>query len=112
MCDSAHPNVTYGLPILTTMSPNIQQTRRLISRALENVTAKREHLNELDRGLRDGDHGTTIARDARAAIDVLRDTDPSSVNEVFTLAGRAIMKSMGGASGVLLACFSKERSLS
>jgi phosphoenolpyruvate---glycerone phosphotransferase subunit DhaL len=87
------------------MSPNIEQTRRLVSRALEDLAAKREHLNELDRALGDGDHGTTMARGARAAIEVLQDANPDSVNEIFTLAGRAMMKSMGGASGVLFGTF-------
>ncbi len=83
------------------MSLKIEQTRQLLSLALEDLAAKHEHLNQLDRALGDGDHGTTIARGARAAIDVLRDANLGSVNEVFALAGRAMMKSMGGASGVL-----------
>ena len=57
------------------------------------------------RALGDGDHGTTIARGAKAAIDALREASPGSVNEVFTLTGRAMMKNMGGASGVLFGVF-------
>jgi phosphoenolpyruvate---glycerone phosphotransferase subunit DhaL len=87
------------------MNLNIEQTRSLVTRALEDLAAKRGDLNELDRGLGDGDHGTTIARGAKAAIDALREANLGSVNEVFTLAGRAMMKSMGGASGVLFGVF-------
>jgi dihydroxyacetone kinase-like protein len=83
----------------------IEQTRLLVSRALEDIIESRERLNELDRALGDGDHGTTIARGAKSAIDTLRDVHPVTTNEVFVLTGRAMMKSMGGASGVLFGMF-------
>ena len=87
------------------MSLSIEQTRLLVSRALEEIIENREHLNELDRALGDGDHGTTIARGAKSAIDALRDARPATTNEIFVLTGRAMMKSMGGASGVLFGMF-------
>jgi phosphoenolpyruvate---glycerone phosphotransferase subunit DhaL len=87
------------------MSLSIEQTRLLVSRALEDIIENRDRLNELDRALGDGDHGTTIARGAKSAIDALRDAHPVTTNEVFVLTGRAMMKSMGGASGVLFGVF-------
>ena len=87
------------------MSLSIEQTRLLVSRALEDIIENREQLNELDRALGDGDHGTTIARGAKSAIDALRDAHPVTTNEVFVLTGRTMMKSMGGASGVLFGIF-------
>jgi dihydroxyacetone kinase-like protein len=87
------------------MSLSIEQTRLLVSRVLEDIIENRERLNELDRALGDGDHGTTIARGAKSAIDVLRDAQPVTTNEIFVLTGRAMMKSMGGASGVLFGMF-------
>jgi dihydroxyacetone kinase-like protein len=87
------------------MSLSIEQTRLHVSRALEDIIENRERLNELDRALGDGDHGTTIARGAKSAIDALRDAHPVTTNEVFVLTGRAMMKSMGGASGVLFGMF-------
>jgi phosphoenolpyruvate---glycerone phosphotransferase subunit DhaL len=87
------------------MSLTIEQTRLLLSRALEDVAQKREYLNDLDRSLGDGDHGTTIARGARAAIGVLEEAHPATVNEIFVVTGSAMMKNMGGASGVLFGTF-------
>ena len=87
------------------MSLSIEQTRLLVSRALEDIIENRERLNELDRALGDGDHGTTIARGAKSAIEALREAHPATTNEVFVLTGRAMMKSMGGASGVLFGMF-------
>ncbi|MBV9491176.1 MAG: dihydroxyacetone kinase subunit L [Verrucomicrobia bacterium] len=87
------------------MKLNVEQTRRLVSRALEAIATKRDYLNELDRGLGDGDHGTTVARGVKAAVDLLDAARPASANEVFTSTGSAMMKSMGGASGVLFGTF-------
>jgi dihydroxyacetone kinase-like protein len=101
----ADQEFNWQLTIQVTMSLNIEQTRLLVSYALEDITENRERLNELDRALGDGDHGTTIARGARAAIEVLRDANLVTINEIFVLAGRAMMKSMGGASGVLFGTF-------
>jgi dihydroxyacetone kinase-like protein len=87
------------------MNLNVEQTRLLVSRALKEVADQRDHLDELDRGLGDGDHGTTIARGTRAAIGLLGTAPLVSVNDVFTSVGGAMMKSMGGASGVLFGTF-------
>ncbi|HEY0790437.1 MAG TPA: dihydroxyacetone kinase subunit DhaL [Chthoniobacterales bacterium] len=87
------------------MKLDVEQTRAVVTQALKQVAAQRDRLNELDRGLGDGDHGTTIARGANAAIALLGTAAPASVNEVFTSIGGAMMKSMGGASGVLFGTF-------
>ena len=87
------------------MTLDVEQTRSMVSRALQKVAAQRDRLNELDRGLGDGDHGTTIARGSNAAIALLGTASPGTVNEVFSSAGGAMMKSMGGASGVLFGTF-------
>ena len=87
------------------MSLNIKQTRLLVSRALEDIIENHERLNELDRALGDGDHGTTIARGVSVAIDLLETAPLVSVNDVFTSAVVPMMKNMGGASGVLSGTF-------
>jgi dihydroxyacetone kinase-like protein len=87
------------------MKLDVEQTRSIVSQALKQVAAQRDRQNELDRGLGDGDHGTTIARGTNAAIALLETAPLGSVNEVFTSVGGAMMKSMGGASGVLFGTF-------
>jgi dihydroxyacetone kinase-like protein len=62
-------------------------------------------LNELDRAIGDGDHGTTIARGVKFVIGDLETAQLSNVNEVFVLVGKGMMKSMGGASGILYGVF-------
>ena len=81
------------------------QARELVLKALSSWINERDHLNDLDRALGDGDHGSTIARGAQAAIDALQTGNFSSVNQVFAALGRAMMTSMGGASGMLFGLF-------
>jgi dihydroxyacetone kinase-like protein len=53
----------------------------------------------------DGDHGTTVARGVKSVLRDLEATSPLSVNEVFIVVGKGMMKSMGGASGILYGVF-------
>ena len=81
------------------------QVKELVLKTLSGWITERDHLNDLDRALGDGDHGSTIARGAQAAIDALQTGSFSSVNQVFGAVGRAMMTSMGGASGMLFGLF-------
>jgi len=86
-------------------SLNPSQVKELLAKTLSSWVAERDRLNELDRALGDGDHGSTIWRGAQAAIDSLETGSFSSVNQVFGTVGRAMMTSMGGASGMLFGLF-------
>jgi phosphoenolpyruvate---glycerone phosphotransferase subunit DhaL len=86
-------------------SLNPSQVKELLAKTLSSWIAERDRLNELDRALGDGDHGSTISRGAQAAIDSLQTGNFSSVNQVFAAVGRAMMTSMGGASGMLFGLF-------
>ena len=86
-------------------SLNLSQVKELLVKTLSSWVTERDHLNELDRALGDGDHGSTISRGAQAAIDALQTGNFSSVNQLFAAIGRAMMTSMGGASGMLFGLF-------
>jgi phosphoenolpyruvate---glycerone phosphotransferase subunit DhaL len=86
-------------------SLNPSQVNELLVKTLSSWAAERDHLNDLDRSVGDGDHGSTISRGAQAAIDSLQGETFSSVNQVFAAVGRAMMNSMGGASGMLFGLF-------
>ena len=86
-------------------SLNPSQVKELLAKTLSSWVAERDRLNGLDRALGDGDHGSTISRGAQAAIDALQTGTFSSVNQVFATVGRAMMTSMGGASGMLFGLF-------
>jgi dihydroxyacetone kinase-like protein len=86
-------------------SLNPLQVKELLVKTLAGWAIERDRLNELDRALGDGDHGSTVARGAQAAIDSLQAGNFSSVNQVFGAVGRSMMSSMGGASGMLFGLF-------
>ena len=73
------------------MSLSIEQTRLLVSRALEDIIENRERLNELDRALGDGDQGTTIAR-SEFVIHRFQMLTPESTNDVLVFVWGATTK--------------------
>jgi dihydroxyacetone kinase-like protein len=87
------------------VSLNSEQTRALLSKALQSLAERAAYLNDLDRAMGDGDHGTTIARGVKSVLRDLEAASPLNVNEVFILVGKGMMKSMGGASGILYGVF-------
>ncbi len=68
----------------------------------DRIIAAEAELSEADRRLGDGDHGLGMQRGmtaAKAALDELE--DGATVADTFSTMGRAMMGSMGGASGVV-----------
>ncbi len=69
-------------------------TLAMVTRSIEE---HRVLLGELDAAVGDGDHGESLARGVRVALDRLQtDTPPG---RMFTLFGRTLLSEMGGASG-------------
>lgn len=64
------------------------------------ITAEAE-FNALDRAIGDGDHGSNIARAARNLADLRDELVTLAPSEALIRSGRAIMMSVGGASGPL-----------
>jgi dihydroxyacetone kinase-like protein len=58
-----------------------------------------DFLCELDSVVGDGDHGTTIARGLRKAIEAIDEQKPETISDLMSLAGNTMIESMGGASG-------------
>ncbi len=65
------------------------------------VDARREELTQLDAAIGDGDHGTNLARGFGAALEALQSADPPTPGEVLMTVGRALISTVGGASGPL-----------
>ena len=71
----------------------------------------KQQLNELDRAIGDGDHGTTMARgfgQARDTVKHLNVTSATLVGEVFRAAATAFASATGGAAGALFSSISME----
>ncbi|WP_302953691.1 dihydroxyacetone kinase subunit DhaL [[Clostridium] scindens] len=68
----------------------------------DKVIAKKPYLTEIDSATGDGDHGIGMAGGMQKVKDKLRQLDPNgNVYSVFETAGKAMLMSMGGASGVI-----------
>jgi dihydroxyacetone kinase phosphoprotein-dependent L subunit len=83
------------------MSLTAEQLRDMLVYVAQRVIDKKQLLTEKDSAIGDGDHGIGMSTGFSKVKDRLTGLQPQSVNEVFTAAGRALMTSMGGASGVV-----------
>lgn len=89
------------MPILVS-ELNPAQTRAMLQQVAERIIEAEPILSEADRQLGDGDHGLGMKRGMEAALKVLSESDDTAtVGDLFGSMGKAMMSSMGGASGVV-----------
>lgn len=84
---------------------NTQEWKNAVLNALQKVVDHEEYLNDLDKQLGDGDHGTTVARGMRSAIEGISKEELEFGNQVLANVGNLMLEAMGGASGVLYGVF-------
>jgi dihydroxyacetone kinase-like protein len=84
------------------MNLSISQTKQMILAAAVAVVESEEMLSEIDRVIGDNDHGTNMKLGFSTMMAVLNKKDDFlTVNELFKEAGMTLLKTMGGASGVI-----------
>lgn len=74
---------------------------RLIGLLSERLIAAEADLNALDRAIGDGDHGHNLSRAARSLQETAPELAEMPLGEMLARAGKAIVMSVGGASGPL-----------
>jgi dihydroxyacetone kinase-like protein len=72
------------------------------------VAESADALNDADRALGDGDHGLAMTRGFDAARRELESREFDTVGAAVSAVGRALLLSMGGASGILFSALFKE----
>jgi dihydroxyacetone kinase phosphoprotein-dependent L subunit len=82
-------------------SLNVQQTKAMFLHVAEQVINSKPLLTEIDSAIGDGDHGIGMAVGFTAAREKLQNVEIYSINDIFKNIGSAMLKSMGGASGVI-----------
>jgi len=80
---------------------NAAQAKSMFLSVARTVVAHQEILCEADRHIGDGDHGITMANGFDAAAKELETHEYNDVYLVFSTVGRTMMKTMGGASGII-----------
>ena len=75
--------------------------KKMVIRAGENVIENEPYLTEIDEIIGDGDHGTGMKRGFTCVIKKLEGKEYSYIDDVANDVGLELIKSMGGASGVV-----------
>jgi dihydroxyacetone kinase phosphoprotein-dependent L subunit len=80
---------------------NVESVKNMFLYIGEKIIESKDYLGQIDAEIGDGDHGSGMATGAQAFTVKLKDSQFETVNEVFKVTGMEMMKSMGGASGVI-----------
>lgn len=81
---------------------SIEQAKEMLLYVADRIIENKPYLTEIDSAIGDGDHGIGMAggmQKVRAKLEIQESFD--SIYDVFTIAGKAMLMSMGGASGVI-----------
>ncbi len=81
---------------------NIQNAKEMLIYIADKIIGQKPYLTEIDSAIGDGDHGIGMAGGMQKVRDKLHKQETfESVYDVFAIAGKAMLMSMGGASGVI-----------
>ncbi len=81
---------------------NGKDIKELLCYIAEKTIENKDYLTELDSAIGDGDHGIGMVVGMESVLESLNNLDDiPDPYTVFTLAGRSMLMSMGGASGVI-----------
>ena len=81
---------------------NAADARNMLIYIADKIIARKPYLTEIDSAIGDGDHGIGMAGGMqKAKQELLKMEGEENVYAVFEAAGRAMLLSMGGASGVI-----------
>ncbi len=81
---------------------NAADARNMLIYIADKIIAKKPYLTEIDSAIGDGDHGIGMAGGMqKAKRKLLKMEDEKNVYAVFEAAGKAMLLTMGGASGVI-----------
>lgn len=79
----------------------IEEAKDMMLLVCERIIEHEPLLTRIDTVIGDGDHGLGMKRGFSSCIDDLSDVRFDTVNDLFKEIGMSLLKSMGGASGVL-----------
>ncbi len=77
----------------------------MIEAVARRISTERVALNRLDAALGDGDHGTNVSAAFNSAVEAIAALNQPSASDVWLAAAKAVMNSMGGASGAIFGSF-------
>lgn len=75
--------------------------KAMLTGIADKIIGQKAYLTEIDSAIGDGDHGIGMAGGMQKVKDQLAKQEFTDVYKVFAVAGKAMLMSMGGASGVI-----------
>jgi len=75
--------------------------KSLVVHTAEAIISSESKLNELDRAIGDGDHGTNMTRGCKALLGAVDEFEYEHPGKVLASIGNTLISSIGGASGAL-----------
>lgn len=78
-----------------------ENARQMLLYVADKIIENKPYLTEVDSAIGDGDHGIGMALGFTKVKEKLQNSTFASVNQVFSVSGRTLLMSMGGASGVI-----------
>ena len=80
---------------------DLEYWRRAVGRLRDVFTEREEELCGYDAAFGDGDHGTSMVRGFREAVDRLEKTEITDIGTLFQTVGHAFIGSVGGVTGII-----------
>lgn len=77
------------------------EVKQMLIKIANMFIENQDYLSQLDAVIGDGDHGVTMARGAKAALEKLEHVENDSIREYFKAYGRTLVSTLGGAMGPL-----------
>ncbi len=79
--------------------------KKIISNINDTILENKLYLCELDSVIGDGDHGISIAKGFKSAIERIAETDPDNISDLLVNTGNAISVAIGGVTGPIFGKF-------
>lgn len=81
---------------------NVSEVKEMLLYVADKIIRSKSYLTEADSAIGDGDHGIGMSQGMGKVIEkITKRQDYDNVYEIFQDAGKAMMMSMGGASGII-----------
>ena len=80
---------------------NLEDFKIILFGIEKRLSANKEYLCKLDSFIGDGDHGLTISRGFKNAVDIIEEGKYKSISELLIMFGNRLTSTMGGASGII-----------
>ena len=84
---------------------DLEDFKSIINIMNENIQSNVNLLSNLDSVIGDGDHGLSISKGLKNAINALNTENTNTISELLKVMGKSILSSVGGVTGVVFGYF-------